>query len=195
MSRVNFQIPPANEMIGLEVYRQYKFDPVIARIFSSTKDFFHQFYQTTMQEGLSQQQWDYDGNNEYISYYYQALYGFLRPYGKGIVQNQYDTGKTYDTGNRWDDIQTSGYMPITLYKILVKHLFSYTSNSFTLVWLWNLVREFCNTTDFTFTTSSSGIVINIAESVESSLLESVFVNELYNQNLPLTPITFNLTQP
>ena len=179
--------------MGMEIYRQYRFDDVMSRTFAEIKRFYYQMYIDVMVEGLSEQSWRNNSNNAYISYYYKALYGFKRPYGRTIVVNKWDEGKKMDTGIKWDDISSDGYMPIPLYRKLVKHLFSYKSNTFNPVWLWNLVRDFCDTTDFTFTFSNKGVVVNIANTKESAILSDVFTSPLYNQSLPLTPVTFNLT--
>lgn len=194
MLNIEIPIPPVNQLTGLEIYRQYAFDDVMSRIFAKTKEFYYNMYIQTLKEGLSEQNWDYNSNNPYIAYYYKALFGFKRPYGRAIVVNKWDEqGKKMDTGLKWDDTKSDGYMPIPLYRKLVKHIFSYQSKSFNPVWLWNFVRDFCNTTDFTFTFSSTGVTVNIKETKESSMLSDIFASPLYNQNLPLTPVKFNLT--
>lgn len=195
MPNINIPIPPVTSMIGMRVYHQYQFDDVMSRIFEKMKEFYYNMYVQTLQEGLAEQHWETKSNNSYIAYYYNAIYGFKRPYGRAIVINQYDKNKKFDSGLKWDDVTSDGYMPIPLFRILVKHMFSYKNNSFTLVWLWNFVREFCDTTDFTFTFSGTGIVVNIEKNQKSQMLSDVFATPLYNQSLPLTPITFNLTTP
>lgn len=194
MHNIQIPIPPANEMIGLEIYRQYQFDDVMSRIFSKTKEFYHNFYIQTLKEGLMEQNWRHNSNCDYIAYYYKALFGVNRPYGRQMVINKYDErDKKYDRGLKWDDTKSDGYMPIPLFRKLVKHLFSYKTPYFNLVWLWNFVSDFCGTTNFTFTLSDRSVVVNIKESQESALLADIFSASLYNKSLPLTPITFNLT--
>lgn len=194
MLNIEIPIPPVNQLTGLEIYRQYAFDDVMSRIFAKTKEFYYKMYVETLKEGLSEQNWDYNSSNAYIAYYYKALFGFKRPYGRAIVVNKWDeANKKWDKQLKWDDTKSDGYMPIPLYRKLVKHIFSYKSNTFNPVWLWNFVRDFCDTTDFTFTFSSTGVVVNIKETKESALLSDIFASPLYNQSLPLTPVTFNLT--
>lgn len=194
MLNIEIPIPPVNQLTGLEIYRQYAFDDVMSRIFAKTKEFYYKMYVEILKEGLSEQNWGYDSNNPYIAYYYKALFGFKRPYGKAIVLNKWDEkNKTWDMQLKWDDTKSDGYMPIPLYRKLVKHIFSYQSTTFNPVWLWNFVRDFCDTTDFTFTFSNTGVTVNIKETEASSMLSDVFASPLYNQNLPLTPVKFNLT--
>lgn len=194
MLNLEIPIPPVKSVIGFEIYRQYRFDDVMSRIFAKTKEFYYNMYIEILKEGLSEQNWDYNSNNAYIAYHYDALFGFKRPYGRAIVNNKWDEqGKKMDMGLKWDDTSSDGYMPIPLFRILVKHLFSYKTKCFNPVWLWNLIREFCNTTDFTFTFTQKQVIVNIAKTKESSMLSDVFSTPLYNKSLPLTPVVFNLT--
>ena len=184
-----------HNILGMEPYKQYSKDDAINQIFIETKQYFFTQYAQTLAECINQQTWWYDGENEYLQYYIESLFGLLRSFGTAVINNQYDTGLEYDTGLKYDDSEFNGYMGLPYYKKLVKHFLDYRSNTFNLIWLFSLVEDFCETGDFTCTQDvpNNTVTINIPDSTEARLLARVFQNRSIYTNIPLTTIQFNLT--
>lgn len=182
-------------ILGMEPYKQYSRDEVINQIFIETKKYFFTQYAQKLAEGINQQTWWYEGDNEYLQYYIESLFGLLRSFGTAIVNNQYDTGIQYDKSLKYDDTTFNGFMGLPYYKKLVKHFLDYNSNTFNLIWLFSLVADFCDDGDFTFTQDvpNNTVTVNIKDSTESRLLARVFQNRSIYTNIPLTNIIFNLT--
>lgn len=192
-SLLEFEVGVKDKIECIEAYQQYSQDPVINDCFRVLKDSFFEYHTQTIKSGILQQQWSFEGDNPYLQYYIESLYGFFRSFGEAIINNQYDTGLQYDTALLYDDASFDGFMGLPYYKKLVKWFLNYQYNTFTPTWLWSLVNDFCETSDFTFTFNDFNAQVNMRTSVESIQLQRIFSNRQVYGNTPITPITFNLT--
>lgn len=192
-SLLEFEVGVKDKIECIEAYQQYSQDPVINDCFRVLKDSFFESYTQTIQSGILQQQWSFEGDNTYLQYYIESFYGFLRSFGEEVVNNKYDTGLQYDTGLFYDDSNFDGFMGLPYYKKLVKWFLNYQYNTFTLTWLWSLVADFCETSDFTFTFNDFNVQVNIQAGTTSTQLQRVLSNRQVYGNTPITPITFHFT--
>lgn len=181
--------------IGLQPYHQYRIDDVVVGVFQTLKDFALTYLYDTLKEGFSQQLWQYEGDNEYLQYYIESIYGLPRSFGSPFVTKKYDTGETYDSDLEYDTTDFNGFMGLPFYKKLVKWVINYQYNSINLIWLYSFVADFCNTSNISFSWSGATTIINVEDSTESRQLQLIFSNREIYGFLPLAPIQFNLTTP
>lgn len=144
---------------------------------------------------LSQISWQYQGDNDYLAYYYDNVFGFPRSFGETLIRTLWDDNNKWDNGKVWDDSNFVGLLDLSLYKILIKWMLSYSEETFTTAWLCGLIQEFCKVDSQGYTLSSSidGVVVTMEKSTRSTLLQRVFLKTDIYDNIPIETITFNLT--
>lgn len=183
-----------DKIIGLMPYMQYRGVPVVNSFFSVLKEFLFDNINEKLAL-LDNVKWSYNGNNEYLQFYYTNLFNFKRSFGEAKVKNLYDTGKQYDTGIKYDDRSFTGYLDLSQYKTLIKYFFNYAEETYTLGWVYGLVMEFCNfkVGEVTIDCEKTYITINCRRTTESVLLQRIFLNKQDYSNVPIVDIRFNLT--
>lgn len=188
------KLPNIDSISGFSPYRQYNADSTINAYFNFLKKRLYKITQDRINL-LNQISYSYDGNNTYIQFYYETLFGLQRTFGETKVNNQYDTGKGYDSGFIYDDTNFDGFLDLDYYKVLVKYFLDYSEESYTLGWLYGFVCEFCNLkpNQVTITEHVSHVVVNIPRTRESVLLQKIFIDKNTYLNVPIDEIRFNLT--
>lgn len=180
-----FSIPVIEKIIGLKIYEQYGDDEAMRGFFRVLKEMLYQNLKDKV-EGLEQISYKYDGDNDYLQFYYENLFAMFRSFGESRIKNLYDTGKKFDTALIYDDANFKGLLDLRDYKTLLKWTMDYSQEGFTLGWLAGFVGEFCKTSgDFSFDFGFDKLTILIKNTRESVLLQQIFRNEGIYDNLPL----------
>lgn len=145
-------------------------------------------------ELLRQISWNYQGDNEYIQFYYETLFGLQRTVGETKVVNQYDTGVLFDDGKIYDDTTFDGFLDLDYYKLIVKFFLSYAEENYTLGWVYALVCNFCEfqPNQVTITENYTNIVIKCPRTRESVLLEKIFLDKQNYLCVPIEDVLFDL---
>lgn len=186
--------PKVDSINGLIPYNQYKGSNEVILFFNVLKNF---LYSKVIEKTdlLQQTKWSFDGDNTYLQFYYENLFGFYRSFGETKVNNLYDDGVLYDDGKIYDDTEFTGFLDLDYYKILIKYFFDYSDTCYTKAWLYSLVLELCDLTpqDITITENYDNVVVNVPRKTQTILLERIFLNKQTYPNVPICDVVFNLT--
>lgn len=144
---------------------------------------------------IPQISWQYQGDNNYLGYYYDNVFGFPRSFGETLIRTLWDDNNKWDDAKIWDDSNFVGLLDLTLYKVLIKWFLSYSEETFSSAWICGLIQDFCkvDSQGYTITKSMGGILVTMARTTRSSLLQRVFLKTDIYDNIPIETITFNLT--
>lgn len=145
---------------------------------------------------IQQISWQYKGDNDYLAYYYENVFGFYRSFGETLIRTLWDDNNKWDDQNIiWDDSNFVGLLDLSLYKILIKYSISYSDYTFKKGWLCKFIQEFCkvDATGYTIQDSIDGITVTIKRSTRSELMQRIFMQTNIYDNLPVEQIIFNLT--
>lgn len=188
------EFPKVDSIYGLMPYNQYKGSNEIILFFNVLKTF---LYDSVVEKTdlLQQTKWSFEGDNTYLQFYYENLFGFFRSFGESKINNLYDDGVSYDDSKLYDDATFTGFLDLSYYKILIKYFFDYGDECYTKAWLYSLVLEFCDLTpqDITITENYDNVVVNVPRKTQSILLERIFLNKQTYPNVPICDVNFNLT--
>lgn len=188
---LDLKLPNVDSIPGFDLYAQYAQDEKCTAYFSLLKNRLHRITQERL-ELLKQISWDYKGDNEYIHFYCETLFGLQRTVGETKVANQYDTGVLFDDGKIYDDTDFDGFLDLDYYKILVKFFLNYSEENYTLGWVYALVCEFCGFTpsQVAITVNYTNIVVNCPRTRESVLLEKIFLDKQNYLCVPIEDVIF-----
>lgn len=183
-----------NNIKGLIPFNQYAQDGAVVQFFKLLKQRIYDDMHDKL--GLLDQiSWQFNGDNDYLAFFYINLYGFQQGFGEPLIRNLYDTNKQYDQGLKYDDAEFKGTLPLPLYKILIQYAMDYSQDCFTASWLTGFIQDFCqvDATKYTITGKANGVEVTIERSDRSILLQRIF-KDLQNYSMfPIDRVYFNLT--
>lgn len=184
-----------DEVAGFQIYNQYQDVIWAVGLFKLFKTL---CYSNTY-DGinlLNNLSFMYENSNDFIQYYYLNLFGFKRQLGDPKINILYDSDYDYDSGNKYDDSTFDGFLDLSYFKVACKYFFNYDGNTYNLVWLYKFVAEFCNMdySEFSIECDYDKVIVNIPTTEQSVLMNRIFLNQEDYLNIPITDITFNLTE-
>lgn len=190
----DLKLPDVNSIPGFSVYNQYSSDPKCTAYFNLLKKRLHRKLQERL-ELLKQISHSYEGDNTYIQFYYENLFGLQRTVGETKVNNQYDTGVLFDDGKIYDDTTFDGFLDLDYYKIIIKYFLDYSEENYTKGWVYALVCEFCQfePNQVSITENYTNIVVNCPRTRESVLLEKIFLDKQNYLCVPIEDVFFSLS--
>lgn len=192
--KFDFKLKDINSIVGFSIYRQYITDAAMNSYFSFLKKRLYTLIEDRVRL-LNSISYENNDLGTYIQFFYENLFGLQRTFGESRVKHAYDTGKKYDEGNLYDDVDFDGFLDLRYYKLLIKYLLDYSEESFTLGWLYAFVCEFCELepNEVQIEEHYSYLVINIPNNIGGQILQNIFLDKKTYLNTPIEDIRFNLT--
>lgn len=85
-----------------------------------------------------------ESDHQYLTFYTKWLFGIFRPLSGASLSEYFDTGKSYDTNQIYDDaLQANGLITAEQYLKYIKFIIDYSKETWTLDYILSFVADFC----------------------------------------------------
>ena len=202
-------IKRVQDLEGLNIYEQYKDDPVYFKFFQVLKEYiFEKYFQdmetyynmrfpTKVDEAFNvsnKETQDTDNYLNYLLYYYTHFFGFYSPLGKAGGNVLYDDNELWDSNIEWDDINGNGFIPIKDYVKIIKYFMDYRYGSWTYGWLYSFIQDYCKTNLIVIEPDINGCVVHAVMDSKQKLkiLSNIFTNTDIYTFTPIQRVKFNI---
>lgn len=133
-----------NECPEFILWEQYKKSEPIKNYFSFLTDYFQTNYFDNAFTVYAKALGIYNSNTEFLQFFSKYFCGINRPVD--ITNNpQWNYGYLYNNDNLWSYVESSGFISITAFRLLLLCILDWTEHDWNIEFLYKIINLFCGT--------------------------------------------------